>query len=49
MGIVIDVNKAKAIAHDVRRAKREEEFAPHDAIIMKQIPGVDAQEAEAAQ
>lgn len=48
MGIVIDVNKAKTIAHDMRRAKREEEFAPHDAIIMKQIPGVDAQEAEAA-
>ena len=48
MGIVIDVNKAKNIAHDMRRAKREEEFAPHDAIIMKQIPGVNAQEAEAA-
>jgi len=48
MGIVIDVTKAKAIAHEMRRAKREEEFAPLDAVIMKQIPGKDMTEAEAA-
>jgi hypothetical protein len=30
MGIVINVNKAKDIAHDIRRAKRAEEFAPLD-------------------
>ena len=48
MGIVIDVNKAKTIAHDIRRAAREEEFKPLDAVIMKQIPGVDATQAEAA-
>jgi hypothetical protein len=48
MGIVINVNKAKNIAHDLRRLKREEEFAPYDAVIMKQIPGNDATEAEAA-
>ena len=48
MGIVIDVNKAKTIAHDMRRAARAEEFKPHDEVIMKQIPGVDAQQAEAA-
>lgn len=48
MGIVIDVNKAKAIGHDMRRAARAEEFKPHDEVIMKQIPGVDAQQAEAA-
>ena len=46
--ITINLNKAKAIAHDARRAARATEFAPHDEVIMKQIPGVDAQAAEAA-
>jgi len=46
--IVINIDKAKNIAHDLRRSKREEEFAPHDAVIMKQIPGNSAAEAEAA-
>ena len=46
--IVINVDKAKGIAHDIRRAKRAEEFAPYDEVIMKQIPGNDAVEAEAA-
>jgi cephalosporin hydroxylase len=45
--IVVNIDKAKAIGHDIRRAKREEEFAPLDAVIMKQIPGKDAQAAEA--
>lgn len=48
MSIVINLTKAKAIGHDLRRAKRAEEFAPHDDIIAKQIPGADATEAEAA-
>jgi hypothetical protein len=48
MGIVIDINKAKAIAHDARRAARAKEFEPHDAIIMKQIPGADSSAVEAA-
>jgi len=48
MGIVIDMGKAKAIAHDARRAARSAEFEPHDAIIMKQIPGADSSAAEAA-
>lgn len=30
MSIVINLDKAKNIAHDVRRAKRAEEFAPLD-------------------
>lgn len=47
MGLIIDVTKAKNIAHDMRRAAREEEFKPLDAVIMKQIPGVDAIQAEA--
>ena len=46
--ITINVNKAKAIAHDMRRAKRAEEFAPHDKLIAAQIPGSDAVAAEAA-
>ena len=46
--ITINIDKAKAIGHDMRRAARTEEFKPHDEVIMKQIPGVDAQAAEAA-
>lgn len=30
MGIVIDIDKAKAITHDARRAARAAEFAPLD-------------------
>ena len=48
MAIVIDIIKAKEIAHDKRRAARAAEFAPFDEVIMKQIPGVNAQEAEEA-
>lgn len=44
----LNINKAKAIAHNVRRSMRSEEFKPHDEVIMKQIPGVDAQAAETA-
>lgn len=46
--ITINIDKAKTIAHDMRRAARAEEFKPHDEIIAKQIPGTAAQEAEAA-
>ncbi len=46
--IRINIDKAKSIAHEMRRAKRAEEFAPYDEVIMKQIPGNDAVEAEAA-
>lgn len=45
--IKIDMTKAKAIAHDARRAARAAEFEPLDAVIMKQIPGNDAVAAEA--
>jgi hypothetical protein len=44
--ITVNLTKAKTIAHDVRRAKRAEEFAPLDEVIMKQIPGADATAAE---
>ena len=46
--ITINISKAKVIAHDKRREARTEEFKPYDEVIMKQIPGVDATEAEAA-
>jgi hypothetical protein len=39
MGLVIDIDKAKAIGHDMRRAARAEEFKPYDEAIAKQIPG----------
>ena len=44
----VDLTKAKEIGHDKRRQKRAEEFTPYDEVIVKQIPGVDAVEAEAA-
>ena len=45
--IVINVTKAKAIGHDMRRAARAAEFAPYDEAIAKQIPG-QTEGAEAA-
>lgn len=46
--IVINIDKAKNIAHDIRRAKRSEEFAPLD--IQATIPSqaVAAEEARQA-
>lgn len=43
-----DLDKCRAIGHDMRRAARAAEFAPHDDVIAKQIPGADAQAAEAS-
>ena len=43
--ININVNKAKDIAHDIRRAKRSEEFAPLD--VQATIPS-QASAAESA-
>lgn len=43
--ITININKAKDIAHDVRRAKRTQEFAPLD--VKATIPS-EAVAAEAA-
>ena len=48
MSITININKAKAIGHDMRRAMRAAEFAPYDEVIAKQIPGADAVAAEEA-
>lgn len=45
--ITINIDKAKAIGHDIRRAKREEAFKPFDDAIAKQIPGqADGAEVE---
>ena len=46
--VAVDLGKAKDIGHDIRRQQRAEEFQPFDEIIAKQIPGLDAAEAEAA-
>ena len=45
--ITINIDKAKTIAHDMRRAARAEEFKPYDEAIAKQIPG-QSEGAEAA-
>jgi hypothetical protein len=47
MGLVININKAKVIGHDMRRAARAEEFKPYDEAIAKQIPS-QMEGAEAA-
>lgn len=44
--ITININKAKSIAHDIRRGARAEEFKPLDEIIMKQIPNTDVAAVE---
>ena len=46
--VEVDLGKAKDIGHDIRRTQRAEEFKPFDEIIAKQIPGLDATEAEAS-
>ena len=46
--VAVDLGKAKDIGHDIRRTQRAEEFKPFDEIIAKQIPGLDATEAEAS-
>ena len=44
----VDIPKAKLAAHKKRRAAREAEFRPHDALIAKQIPNMDTSGAEAS-
>ena len=44
--ITVNIDKAKAIGHNIRREKRAEEFKPFDEAIAKQIPGqVDGAES----
>lgn len=44
--IIVNIDKAKAIGHTMRRAAREDEFKPFDEVIAKQIP-TQAEGAEA--
>ena len=44
--IRVDMNKAKNIAHNIRRQQRSKEFAPLDDLISKQIPGWEGAEAK---
>lgn len=46
--ITVNLPKAQAIAHELRRAARAAEFAPYDEVISKRIPGADDAAAEAA-
>ena len=47
--ITINIDKAKTVAHNLRRAARAVEFQPYDDAIAKQIPGqmTGAEEARA--
>ena len=44
--ITINIDKAKAIGHDMRRAARAAEFAPLDEAIAKQIPNSGVTDAD---
>lgn len=46
--ITVNTDKARAIAHDMRRSSRAREFAPLDDAIARQIPGTDVAATEAA-
>jgi hypothetical protein len=46
--ITVNIPKAKDIAHELRRAARAAEFAPHDELIARRIPGADDAAAEVA-
>lgn len=46
--VVIDLTRAKSVAHQKRRLQRLIEMEPHDKIIALQIPGTAADTAEAA-
>ena len=47
MSIIINLDKAKAIGHDIRRQQRAAEFAPLDQQIAARIPGATIEEVEA--
>jgi hypothetical protein len=46
--IKISMEKARIIAHEIRREVRQNEFAPYDKIISAQIPGQSSEDAELA-
>lgn len=44
--VIINFEKAKKIAHEIRQITRDIEFEPYDRIIMLQIPGDSSNNAE---
>jgi hypothetical protein len=46
MSIIVNLDKAKAIAHDLRRQQRALELAPLDQVIAARIPGTDPEVIE---
>lgn len=46
--IRVNLDKAKAITHERRRVVRANEFAPLDAVVIRQVPGESVVEAERA-
>ena len=47
-GVREDLDLCKSVAHDIRRAKRSEEFRPHDELMAARIPDTDEEAVEAA-
>lgn len=45
--LIVNIEKAKKIGHDLRREKRNNFFAPYDKIIQLNIPGQESQRQEA--
>jgi hypothetical protein len=45
--IIVNIDKAKTIGHEMRRNERAKEFAPLDEQIMKQLPNTDVAAVEA--
>jgi hypothetical protein len=46
--IRVNMDKAKVIAHDMRRQARAAEFAPHDDALAKRLPSTVEADVEAA-
>lgn len=46
--IKVNTEKARTIAHELRRAARAAQFAPLDEQLARQVPGTDTQAIEAA-
>ena len=44
--IIVNMDKAKKIGHELRRVARAKEFAPFDDIVAKQIPEETSEKAE---
>lgn len=45
--VVEDLERARTVAHGIRRSRRAAAFAPHDAAIARRLPGLDEAAVEA--